>query len=31
MVKALLHGLKRFRKYQHQSGEAASAFGSLEL
>lgn len=29
-MKALLHGLKRFRKYQHQSGEAPSAFRSQE-
>jgi len=31
MMKALLHGLKRFRKYQHQSGETPPAFRSQEM
>ena len=30
-MKALLHGLKRFRKYQHQSGETPSAFRPQEM
>ena len=30
MMKALLHGLRRFRKYQHQSGETPPAFCSQE-